>query len=145
MKDLKAIQELNLKLFEKEYKEYDPKLNMDWTFGKDGTKFFTSRIKNGFAAVAETDGKTIGYIVGGKAKDYSYRIINNTAELDNMFVLEPYRNQKIGTMLVEAFLNWCKEKEYGHIKVSAVAQNEAAIRFYRKFGFNDYTLTLERF
>ena len=34
--DLKAIQELNYKLFELEYNNFDPDLNMDWTFSKTG-------------------------------------------------------------------------------------------------------------
>lgn len=40
IRDLKRIQDLNFLLFEKEKKEYDKFLNMDWTFGEKGTKCF---------------------------------------------------------------------------------------------------------
>ena len=38
--DLKAIQELNYKLFELEYNNFDQDLNMDWTFSKTGENYF---------------------------------------------------------------------------------------------------------
>ncbi len=44
--DLKEIQELNLRLFKKEYKEYDKTLDLSWTTGKRGKKYFKESISN---------------------------------------------------------------------------------------------------
>lgn len=143
--DLKAIQGLSIKLFKKEYEEYDSTLNIKWPTGEEGTNSFSGSISkdNHFAAVAELDGAIVGYLVGGEGKDYSYRKPSRMAELGSMFVLEEHRSKGVGEKLVSMFLEWCKENGYEHIKVESTAQNEKAITFYRKMGFKDYTLILE--
>jgi diamine N-acetyltransferase len=144
--DLKDILRLNLDLFKKEYKEYDKKLNLKWTYGKMGRTYFKKKIseKNGFTFIAENEGKIIGYLCGSLHKSpYDYRIIKNYAELDNMIVDKKFRGKRIGEKLVKEFLKWCKGKKADCISVNASAQNEKGIEFYRKMGFKDYSLTLE--
>ena len=108
IEDLKKIQKLNLMLFEKEQKEYDSTFNLNWTFGEDGTNFFLGSIKNKNACVvvAKSGGKIVGYLAGVIRETSSCRIIENQAELDNMFVLEEFRGQKIGKKLVNRFFEW---------------------------------------
>jgi hypothetical protein len=57
--DLGRVQELNLKLFENEQKEYDSLLNLDWTFGEIGTKYYQDRIskEDGCILIAIIDKK----------------------------------------------------------------------------------------
>jgi GNAT superfamily N-acetyltransferase len=141
--DLKTIQRLSYLLFKKEHVEYDSTLDATWTFGKKGTKYFTDVLKKGFAAIAEADGKTVGYIVGGKLPPYSYRTTKRTAELGNMFIVKGYRKKGIGTKLIRAFLEWCKKEGCKHIEIEAFAANKKGIKFYHKFGFKDYALLLE--
>lgn len=146
LENLKDIQNLNLLLFKKESSEFDSTLNYSWPFSKDGKKYFKEKIKgkNGCAFLALCDGKIVGYLVGGMNKSENYRNISKMAELENMFVLEEYRNSKIGAKLVQEFLNWCREKKINRMRVVISAQNIKAINFYKKFGFKDYALTLER-
>jgi|GEM_PF-3117981 len=40
LKNLPQIQGLNQLLFEKEYCEYDPDLNLNWTLSQTGNKYF---------------------------------------------------------------------------------------------------------
>lgn len=145
IKDLKKVQELNLKLFEKEHKEYDKFLNLNWTFGAEGTKYFSDRIKNedGCVFVAELNKEIVGYLCGGLRKSKPYRNPPIMAELENTLVLENHRSKGIGSKLFDAFINWCKTKKVEKIRVEASAQNKLAISFYRKNGFKDYTLVLE--
>ena len=143
LKDLKVIQDLNLKLFEKEYNEFDKTLDISWTFSEEGKKYFSESIKKGFAAVAEADGKIVGYILGGKGETESWRTIKKIAELYNMLVLEDYRRKGVGTRLVNAFLDWCKQNKFNHIKVVASSQNMRGIDFYKKFGFKEQDMVLE--
>jgi GNAT superfamily N-acetyltransferase len=144
MKDLRIIQGLNLKLFEKEKKEFDSTLDMDWTFGKQGTSYFKRIIRSGFAAIAEADSKPIGYLAGEVLGPQSYRTLKKIGYLGNMFVLDEYRGRNIGTDLVEAFLAWCKAKGCERIKVEVSAGNKDALRFYKRFDFKDYILVLEK-
>lgn len=146
LQDLEDIQKLNLMLFEKEQKEYDPTFNLEWTFGEKGTKHFKNSIedKNACALVAKIKDKVVGYLVGCIKKNKNYcRHINKQAKLENMFVLEEYRDRKIGTKLVKEFFKWAKKRDVENICVTASAQNEKAINFYRLYGFKDYDHTLE--
>lgn len=144
--DLKDILCLNLDLFKKEYKEYDKKLNLKWTYGKVGKSYFKKRISrnDGFILVAQNGKKIVGYLCGAvKDCPYDYRLISKYAELENMIVDKKLRGRGIGEMLVKEFLKWCKSKNADIISVNASAQNENGIKFYRKMGFKDYSLTLE--
>jgi ribosomal protein S18 acetylase RimI-like enzyme len=145
IENLEDIQKLNLMLFEKEYREYDKCLNCDWTFGKEGTDYFKKKITedNSCAFIAKSNEDVVGYLVGGLTKAEDYRKLPKTAELENTFVLKECRSKGIGTKLYDAFIDWCETKGVKLIRVNASAQNEGAIKFYRKNKFNDYSLTLE--
>jgi len=82
--------------------------------------------------------------MGELLKNELWRKITTKAKMESFFVLEKYRGQGIGTKLNNAFNKWCKENNVKLIKVVVTAQNEAATRFYRKAGFKDYELTLEK-
>ncbi len=61
-----------------------------------------------------------------------------------MFVLEEYRERGVGGMLHDAFVKWCKGRGVKVLRVEASAENKQAIGFYRKRGFGDCSLVLER-
>ena len=42
--DLKFVKELNYKLFDLEYNNFDSALNMEWTFSEKGEKYFKELI-----------------------------------------------------------------------------------------------------
>jgi ribosomal protein S18 acetylase RimI-like enzyme len=142
--DLETIRKLSLMLFDKEKKEYDIYLDMEWTYSDAGKKHFVNRIKKGCTLIVEVDGKMVGYLAGGIAKAYPYRTVKDVGEIDSMYVMDEYRNKGIGSKLVTLFFEWCNEKGLTHIKVEASAQNINGIKFYKKMGFNDYTLILEK-
>lgn len=147
IKDLKEIQRLNLLLFEKEYEEYDKYLDLNWTFGKKGTKAFKDVLidQDKCAFVAEINGEIVGYLAGGISTSENYRHLPPVAELYNTLVLEEYRGESIGTELYNEFAKWCKKKKFKVIKVQTSAPNKKAIKFYHKNGFKDYTLILENY
>lgn len=146
IKDLKTIQELNHKLFKKEYAEFDQTLNCDWTYGSIGTKKFRERITKDdrCALVAIIGGKIVGYLVGSIAEKETYRNVKRLAELGNMYILRDYQRFGIGTKLFNEFFSWCRSRKATRLKVVAFVQNTQAINFYRKNGFKDYNITLER-
>jgi len=145
IEDLEKVQELNLELFKKEHKEFDPLLNLEWTFGEEGTKYYQDRISkdDGCVLVATSNNEIVGYLCGGIIKAEKYRNLPTVAELENTLILKEFRSKGIGKQLYEKFIAWCKTKNVGKIRVEASAQNELAIKFYRNNGFKDYTLILE--
>jgi ribosomal protein S18 acetylase RimI-like enzyme len=145
MNDLKKVQELNLKLFEKEHEEYDPSFDLNFTFSESGTKYYKDRISKaeGCVLVAIVDDKVVGSLCGTIVKSEEHRNLPIVAELENSFVLEEFRSKGIGKKLFNEFVEWCKTKNVGKLRVEAAAQNELAIKFYRKNNFKDYSLILE--
>jgi len=145
LKDLKKIQELCQLLVKKEYKQYDKFLNLDWTFGKQGTEYFKRVLtkKDSCVFIAIKDDKIIGYLIGRIIKGERYRILPKVAGLDSMFVMKEYQGEGIGSKLYYSLVKWCKSKKVKIMKVESSAQNKQGINFYRKNGFKDYSLTLE--
>lgn len=144
--NLKDIQGLNLLLFKKEHAEFDKTLNCDWTFSKEGEEYFKEHFSKSThcAFVAEVNDKIVGYLVGEIHQDkIPYRNLPLFAELENMLVMEDYRGQGIGDELFRTFIDWCKTKGVGRIRVVASAKNKGAINFYHKNGLLDYDLALE--
>ena len=120
MADLKDVMNLNFHLFEKEYKEFDKSLDLEWTY-KKGRKYFKDRItgKGGFVEVAGNNGKVVGYLCGGISKALPYREKARYAELENMFIVKEFRGKNIGVKLMKDFINWCKENKIDYISVRA--------------------------
>ena len=141
IEDLKSIQKLNNSLFDLEYNNFDDTLKVGWTFEEEGKKYFEDMIINEIVFVALYEEKIIGYLVGSICNQISY-ITETFAELDNMYIDENYRRHGIGTLLINKFKNYCKEKNIQNIKVTASAKNNKAIQFYMKNGFVDYNITL---
>lgn len=144
IKNLKDIQNLNHQLCIKEYGEFDKTINKDYPIQKIGEEYFKERIKNGCALVAIDGDKIVGYLVGGIAETDDYRNISKLAEAENMFVLLEYRSSGIGKRLFDEFIKWCKSKGVKRVCVVASAKNTRAIEFYKREGFNDYSLVLEK-
>jgi len=144
IENLKDIQDLNHRLCIRENKEFDATINPVYPIQKQGEEYFKDKIKNGYTLIAVVDGKVIGYLVGGISDVEDYRNISKIAEVENMFILEEYRSMGIGKKLLQEFTKWCKSKKVQRIKAVASAQNKRAIEFYRREGFKDYDLVLEK-
>lgn len=140
IEDLEYIQELNYKLFELEYNNFDPALNMNWTFSQIGENYFRKSIENDTVWVAIDNNKVIGYLAGSIQNKPSY-VTKSLAEIDNFYIEEEYRRQGIGKSLVEEFKRDCINKGIEEIKVTANAKNVNAKAFYQNNGFDDFEVT----
>lgn len=142
LEDLNAIQKLNNNLFELEFNNFDDTLKVGWPFEKEGKEYFENMLNNEIVFVAEVEEKIVGYLAGSICEEVSY-ITETFAELDNMCIDDEYRRFGIGTLLMDEFKKYCKEKNMQNIKVTASAKNHRAIQFYMKNGFEDYNITLK--
>ncbi|GAA1570196.1 hypothetical protein GCM10009789_24700 [Kribbella sancticallisti] len=64
------------------------------------------------------------------------------AELVSMFVRASLRGQGVGGRLVDAFVEWAKERGATRLHVTAYAANEAALQLYQSRGFAPLSITL---
>ena len=138
--DLKYVQELNYKLFDLEYNNFDPALNMEQTFSEKGEKYFKELIKNGTVWIAEDNNKLIGYLAGSIIGKPSCTI-KTLAELDNFYIDEQYRRKGIGKKLVEELKKYCILQDIEEMKVTANYKNINAREFYKNNGFDDFEIT----
>src|SRR5216683_5750616 len=82
--------------------------------------------------VAEAEGKVIAQITC--IVDYSYAITRHTAVL-GMSVDRNYRNQSLGTRLMERAIEWSQERGIVRLELEVYTDNGIAIHLYEKFGF----------
>ena len=143
--DLPDIQELNLKLFQREKEKFDTYLSLEWSKGISGTSFFKRRISdsNGIVLLAMVDYKVVGYLCGIAYPQVPTYRIANTSALENMLVLNEYRRKGIGQALVDEFLKELKNRNIKQVRVDVYTKNQDAIKFYKRNGFKDYLVILE--
>lgn len=98
--------------------------------------------KNMSIFVAEDNGKLIAYLRSSVEKAPTYSAAKKIGLIDDVFVEEVYRRQKIGTALFDEALNWFKIKNVKNIELNVDARNQPAIKLWKKFGFNEYKLRL---
>lgn len=69
-------------------------------------------------------------------KDYT--IPNKRIYLSRLIVKKEYRNNKIGTQILDYLINKSKEWGYSEISLGVDCDNKSAIHLYRKKGFEIY-------
>jgi ribosomal protein S18 acetylase RimI-like enzyme len=144
--DLEIIQDLSVKLSEKEAEEFDPTIDPEWNKTDEATEYFQEKIngETGFALVVEDNQEVVGYAVGGIREAESYRHDLDIAELESMYVEPEYRSQGIGTEFVEEFEQWASEHDADRMRIEVTSQNEKGINFYEEQGLEDYARTMEK-
>lgn len=145
-KDLDAIIALNHKLCIKENKEFDDTINPDYPTSSRGEEGFKEGIESpdSLTLVAKAGDRVIGYLAGGPAEIEDYRTVKKIYEAGSMWVDDKYRDNNIGTKLMDRFEDWAKERGATRLKVVVSVQNKGGINFYRKRGLEDYDLILEK-
>lgn len=66
------------------------------------------------------------------------------AEISDVVVAPPWRGRGIGTLLIERLIEAARQMHAGSIEIGVSARNDAALRLYRRLGFQpDRTLELD--
>ena len=81
-------------------------------------------------------GEIIGYCVSTISKQ-------NTGEIDSIYIKENYRRSGIGDCLIKKALRWMKERAVERRVVEVIVNNEAALRFYERYGFYPRSTRME--
>ncbi len=93
---------------------------------------------NDFHFIAFMDGIAAGYIRIKEAESEVSLIQNsNGIELKRIYVLKEYQSKKVGASLMQFAIDFAAENEYNLLWLGVWERNEKAIRFYKKFGFED--------
>lgn len=141
--DWKLIQDLNNYVFLAD-KVNDDDLDLNWPFSSKGIKYYKDLTsgKWGHCLIAFRGNEALGYVALAE-KDFGYRK-SKYIEIENIGVLPQYRSQGIGKGLIDAAIKWAREQNATKLYVSAYWGNKKAINFYKKNGFYETGLELDK-
>ena len=82
-------------------------------------------------------------------KGYIYlKLVNNDNKkgylIDGLYVDNEYRNNGIATKLIENALNVIKKANISVVDINVMANNIVAINLYKRFGFNEFRISLRK-
>ena len=94
------------------------------------------KLKDDYCLVAESHGEIVGAvwirILSGNPKGYGY-VDDNTPEFA-ISLFKEYRNQGIGTQLMQTMIKYLLERDYIQTSLSVQKENYA-VKLYKKLGF----------
>lgn len=141
--DVPGLVECSIGLFAEDGGTRDATVNVDWP-KQHGTESMLSGIDDPERLVlaAVRDEYVVAHLTGKIGEPTAIRPVR-VATLTSMYVRPEARDGGVGARLVEEFKVWAREKAADRIAVTANASNEAAIRFYRRAGFEPHYLELQ--
>jgi ribosomal protein S18 acetylase RimI-like enzyme len=93
-----------------------------------------------FLFVAESGGRTVGFI-SGELREGSPTFRQRTwASVDDVFVEPESRNLGIGRALLEGVEAWARERDADGISLQVAAANERGRKFYGDLGFREVSV-----
>lgn len=140
--DIDAVVESVAGLFREDAGRNDRTVNVDWP-ALEGAANYAGLLgdEDCLLAVARDGDRVVGHLVGKLSRPDSYRR-ECIAVLESIRVQPEHRDAGVGTVLVQHFLEWARDREAAQASVSAYAANGAAQRFYARHGFAPMTTTL---
>jgi ribosomal protein S18 acetylase RimI-like enzyme len=93
-----------------------------------------------FLFVAESDGRTVGFI-SGELREGSPTFRQRTwASVDDVYVEPEHRNLGVGRALLESVEAWARERRADGISLQVAAANERGRKFYSELGFREVSV-----
>jgi len=94
--------------------------------------------------VAVKDKEIIGCIRGTLTKTLHVLNVKLRGTIDNLYIEEKYRGNDIAKKLIEELIKWFKKENVDVMTLHVYPSNAKAISLYKKFGFKEYTVNLNR-
>jgi len=87
-----------------------------------------------YFAIASVNGEVVGYIKLIFNQTHP-KLSGKVAELEKIYVLKSYWDTKTGAALMQQAIQVCKQHGFEKLFLGVWQENERAVNFYRKFGF----------
>lgn len=143
-RDVPGLVECSAGLFAEDGGTRDPGgINVNWPREHGSERFRQNlEVPERLTLVAEAGDQIVGHLTAVLSGASPMKPIT-TASLVSMYVKPDWRRGRIGSRLVETFMDWAKELQAGRVDVTAYARNPDAIKFYERHGFATKSVTLE--
>jgi len=86
--------------------------------------------------VAEEKGENVGYCIA--------TLDGLTGEIDSVFVSDQHRCKGVGEKLISHAHKWMEAQKCETMKVSIAEGNENVLDFYRRFGFAERLIVMQK-
>jgi diamine N-acetyltransferase len=87
-----------------------------------------------YFAIAYVNEKAVGYIKLILNQSHP-KLVGKIIELEKIYVLKTYLDTKTGAALMQHAIEICKEQGFEKLFLGVWQENERAVNFYKKFGF----------
>ena len=95
--------------------------------------------------VAEAEGVgPVGFVLFRSRVERPLWTPRRTAIIYDLYVRPDWRRRGIGTALLEEAMKIVMQEGATHVRISVLADNEPALRLYKKLGFREYMITLDK-
>jgi GNAT superfamily N-acetyltransferase len=131
-------------LFREDAARHDALTDQGWP-ARDGAAYYRALLSDdaGLVLLAWQDGSVAGHLVGRLNGPSSVRT-EAIAVLESMRVAPGARRAGVGSLLVESFLDWARERGAREASVTAFAANDTALAFYARHGFRPASVISRR-
>jgi RimJ/RimL family protein N-acetyltransferase len=92
--------------------------------------------------VAEIDNNIVASGYAKIKPDRHYLKHTKQGYLGFMYVSENHRGKQLNKLIVDAILQWCKEKDVFEIRLDVYQDNLPAIKAYKKVGFKKHMINM---
>lgn len=143
LSDINQIADINRQLTQY-HCEMDPE-----TFIMPDNTHFSDSIANSIKSESSEvfvfdDGVIKGYALITKSfREIPIKIRKKVCLIDQLAVDENYRNEGIGTKLIDYIKSYVKENDFDVLEICVRAQNDKAYKLYKRLGFEPQLITME--
>src|SRR5690606_28399849 len=82
------------------------------------------------------DKTAIGYLTAGPCKLPIEERAETAGEIQQLYVLAPYQNLRLGSRLMDLGLEWLAAQGHSPVYIGVWSENFGAQRFYGRYGFH---------
>jgi ribosomal protein S18 acetylase RimI-like enzyme len=134
--DIARLVELEAGLFREDAGRHERFADVTWP-EREGHDDFEQLLANpfGLVLVARAGSTVVGHAVGYLSQSSPTRVPVRFGVLRSMFVDVGFRDEGVGSQLVEAFISWASVQGCAEAQVDSYIANEGAQRFYARHGF----------
>ena len=141
--DVAALLTISSGLWAEDAGTHDPEvMNTDWP-RQHGRESFQALVDDPdrVGLLAEVGGELAAGLMGSYPELTPFVRLRE-ARLNSLWVVPQHRGLGLGGLLVDAFVDWARERGARYAVVTAFSANPTAIRLYERHGFGSHTVTL---
>lgn len=141
--DAEGLRQINDTIFVDNPK-FDDDVNPHYASTENAKEFFHKLTEQteGYCFVAEVDGQLVGYTNG--EEKYIPFCKSRYFEIDNLGVIPEQKGKGVGKQLMLSLMEWAKQHGFERVSVNCYIKNQEALDFYRRNGFTEVAIDLEK-